>query len=122
MNDDPAGEQWAQHASPASMNDPAGKQRAQHAAPLHAPDVLGIDWHTPLEHGWQAGAKAIQGNLDPVSLFAPREVVLKKVDAVLAHASRRPEGTGYIFNLGHGILPKTPVDNVKALVERVHGG
>jgi uroporphyrinogen decarboxylase len=95
---------------------------AQRAAPLHAPDVLGIDWHTPLEHGWQAGAKAIQGNLDPVSLFAPREVVLKKVDAVLAHASRRPEGTGYIFNLGHGILPKTPVDNVKALVERVHGG
>ncbi|MBX3460026.1 MAG: uroporphyrinogen decarboxylase [Planctomycetes bacterium] len=85
------------------------------------PDVLGIDWHTPLEAGWQAGARAVQGNLDPVALFAPREVVLQKTREVLAQAARRPAGVGYIFNLGHGILPHTPVDNVKAVVECVHG-
>ncbi|MBK8207856.1 MAG: uroporphyrinogen decarboxylase [Planctomycetes bacterium] len=85
------------------------------------PDVLGIDWHTPLARGWEAGAKSVQGNLDPVTLFAPREVVLAKARAVLAEAKQRPAGVGYIFNLGHGILPKTPVDNVKALVDCVHG-
>ncbi|MCC7509689.1 MAG: uroporphyrinogen decarboxylase [Planctomycetes bacterium] len=86
-----------------------------------APDVLGIDWHTPLARGWEVGAKSVQGNLDPVILFAPREVVLAKARAVLAEAAQRPAGVGYIFNLGHGILPKTPVDNVKALVDCVHG-
>lgn len=85
------------------------------------PDVLGIDWHTPLSAGWQAGAKAIQGNLDPVALFAPREVVLQQTRAVLAEAAQRPAGVGYIFNLGHGILPGTPVDNVKAVIDCVHG-
>jgi uroporphyrinogen decarboxylase len=80
-------------------------------------DVLGVDWHTPLARGWEVGAKAVQGNLDPVCLFAPREVVLRKTREVLAAAGGRP---GHIFNLGHGILPKTPVDNVKALVECVH--
>lgn len=85
------------------------------------PDVLGIDWHTPLARGWEAGAKSVQGNLDPVTLFAPRDVVLAKARAVLAEAEQRPAGVGYIFNLGHGILPKTPVDSVKALVDCVHG-
>ena len=82
-----------------------------------APDVIGIDWHTPLARGWEIGAKAVQGNMDPVSLFAPREVVLSKAQEVLEAASGR---NGHIFNLGHGILPKTPVDNVKALVDYVH--
>lgn len=86
------------------------------------PDVLGIDWHTPLARGWEVGAKSVQGNLDPVTLFAPREVVLATTRAVLAEAAQRPAGVGYIFNLGHGILPKTPVENVKALVDCVHGG
>ncbi len=84
------------------------------------PDVLGIDWHTPLACGWETGARAVQGNLDPVALFAPREVVLQKAKEVLEEADQRPEGVGHIFNLGHGILPKTPVDNVKALVDFVH--
>ena len=82
-----------------------------------APDVIGIDWHTPLQRGWEIGAKAVQGNMDPVSLFAPREVVLSKAQEVLEAAGGR---NGHIFNLGHGILPKTPVDNVKALVDYVH--
>lgn len=82
------------------------------------PDVIGIDWHTPLARGWEIGARAVQGNFDPVALFAPREVVLRKAKEVLDAASGRK---GHIFNLGHGILPKTPVDNVKALVEYVQG-
>ncbi|MHC4841484.1 MAG: uroporphyrinogen decarboxylase [Planctomycetota bacterium] len=81
------------------------------------PDVIGVDWHTPLRRGWDVGAKAVQGNLDPVSLFAPREVVLEKTQEVLDAAKGH---TGHIFNLGHGILPKTPVDNVKALIDYVH--
>ena len=82
-----------------------------------APDVIGIDWHTPLLRGWEIGAKAVQGNLDPISLFSSREVVLRKAQEVLDAAAGR---NGHIFNLGHGILPKTPVDNVKALVDYVH--
>jgi uroporphyrinogen decarboxylase len=58
--------------------------------------------------------------MDPVALFAPREVVLQKAKEVLEEAAQRPKGVGHIFNLGHGILPKTPVDNVKALVDFVH--
>ena len=81
------------------------------------PDVLGIDWHTPLQRGWEIGAKAVQGNMDPVTLFGPRDVVLAKAQDVLDAAANHD---GHIFNLGHGILPKTPVDNVKALVEYVH--
>jgi uroporphyrinogen decarboxylase len=80
------------------------------------PDVIGIDWHTPLQQGWELGARAVQGNLDPVCLFAPREVVLRKAAEVMRAAGGR---AGHIFNLGHGILPQTPVDNVRALVEYV---
>ena len=81
------------------------------------PDVLGLDWHTPLYRGWEVGAKAVQGNLDPISLFAPRLAVLARMQQVLDEAGGR---AGHIFNLGHGILPNTPVDNVKALVAHVH--
>ncbi len=82
-------------------------------------DVLGIDWRTPLGAGWQAVGhdRAVQGNLDPTLLFAPRERLLARVDEVLAEAGGR---AGHIFNLGHGILPGTPVENVKAVVEHVH--
>jgi uroporphyrinogen decarboxylase len=81
-------------------------------------DVIGLDWRTPLDAGWKRleGA-AVQGNLDPTLLFAPRERLLAAVDDVLARAAGRP---GHIFNLGHGILPGTPVENVKAVVEHVH--
>lgn len=81
-------------------------------------DVIGMDWHTPIASTWQRlGVKAVQGNLDPVTLFAPRDVVLREAKRILDDAGGR---TGHIFNLGHGILPGTPVDNVKALVNYVH--
>ena len=82
-------------------------------------DVIGVDWHSNLDDAWRkiGHEKAVQGNLDPVALFAPRSVLLKKADAILAQAENR---NGHIFNLGHGILPETPVDNVKALVDFVH--
>jgi uroporphyrinogen decarboxylase len=81
-------------------------------------DVIGLDWRTPLARGWQRlEGVAVQGNLDPTLLFAPRERLLARVDEVLAQAAGRP---GHIFNLGHGILPGTPVENVKAVVDHVH--
>jgi uroporphyrinogen decarboxylase len=81
--------------------------------------VIGLDWRTPLDEGWaRVGPdRAIQGNLDPTLLFAPRPRLLARVDAVLAEAGNRP---GHVFNLGHGILPGTPVENVRAVVEHVH--
>jgi len=82
-------------------------------------DVVGLDWRTPLDWGWaQVGdGVAVQGNLDPVALFAPRPELERRVRAVLRQAAGRP---GHIFNLGHGILPETPVENVRAVVEWVH--
>jgi uroporphyrinogen decarboxylase len=81
--------------------------------------VLGVDWRTPLDEGWRLAGDgfAVQGNLDPTLLLAPRERLLARVDEVLSRAGGRP---GHIFNLGHGILPSTPVDNVKAVVDHVH--
>ena len=82
-------------------------------------DVISLDWCTPLDRGWDVlGPKvAVQGNLDPVALFAPRSELERRVRAILQQAAGRP---GHIFNLGHGILPETPVENVKAVVEMVH--
>ena len=81
--------------------------------------VIGVDWRTPLDEGWERAGDdvAVQGNLDPTLLFAPRERLLARVDDVLRRAGGRP---GHIFNLGHGILPGTPVESVKAVVEHVH--
>jgi uroporphyrinogen decarboxylase len=81
--------------------------------------VIGVDWRTPLDEGWsKAGSGvAVQGNLDPTVLFAPWDFIAGAAERVLARAARRP---GHIFNLGHGILPETPVDNVQRLVEFVH--
>ncbi|MGD0647188.1 MAG: uroporphyrinogen decarboxylase [Acidobacteriaceae bacterium] len=81
-------------------------------------DVLGLDWRIPLDEGWRAigyGA-AVQGNLDPITLFAPPDVLESRVREVLSLAAGRP---GHIFNLGHGIVPGTPVDNVIQVVEWV---
>jgi uroporphyrinogen decarboxylase len=81
--------------------------------------VIGVDWRTPLDEGWRLAGEgvAIQGNLDPTLLFGPRERLLTRVDDVL----RRAEGhAGHVFNLGHGILPGTPVESVKAVVDHVH--
>jgi uroporphyrinogen decarboxylase len=81
--------------------------------------VIGIDWRTPLDEGWRRAGDgvAVQGNLDPTLLFAPRERLLARVDDVLRRAAGRP---GHVFNLGHGILPATPVEAVRAVVEHVH--
>ena len=81
-------------------------------------EVIGIDWRTPLDDGWRSlGMKgAVQGNLDPVLLFAGWEKVKAGASNVLTQAGGRP---GHIFNLGHGILPETPVENVKELVRFV---
>jgi len=83
-------------------------------------DVIGLDWRVDLDRGWERVGPgfAIQGNLDPVALNAPWEALRTRADAVLARAGGR---AGHIFNLGHGILPETPVDNVKRLAEHVHG-
>jgi uroporphyrinogen decarboxylase len=81
--------------------------------------VLGVDWRIPLDEGWRriGHDRAIQGNLDPLLLCAPRDVALRRARAVLDEAGGRP---GHVFNLGHGIVPETPVDNVKAVVDLVH--
>ncbi len=81
-------------------------------------DVIGLDWRVPLDVGWKAvGAGcAVQGNLDPISLFAPEDVLKERVRDVLDVAGGRP---GHIFNLGHGIVPGTPVENVIRVVEWV---
>ena len=83
-------------------------------------DVIGLDWRVRLDQGWERVGHdvAVMGNLDPVALFAEREVLKREARRVLNYADRRP---GHIFNLGHGILPETPVENVIELVEFVHG-
>lgn len=81
-------------------------------------DVIGLDWRQPLDEGWKAvgHGHAVQGNLDPITLFAPPEVLEMRVKEILRSAGGRP---GHIFNLGHGIVPNTPVENVQAVVKMV---
>ena len=81
-------------------------------------DVIGLDWRTPLDAGWKAMdyACAVQGNLDPITLFAPEPILETRVKQVLAQAAGR---AGHIFNLGHGIVPNTPVEHVQAVVKMV---
>ncbi len=82
-----------------------------------AADVIGLDWRIPLDEGWsQLGGGAVQGNLDPVALFSDWEQVRLRAQEILDRAAGRP---GHVFNLGHGILPETPVENVKALAAYV---
>lgn len=82
-------------------------------------DVIGLDWRIDLAEGWkQIGYdRAVQGNLDPVALFANKSDLERRVKAILRAAGNRP---GHIFNLGHGILPETPEENVASVVEIVH--
>ncbi len=81
-------------------------------------DVIGLDWRVPLAEGWKALGEgcAVQGNLDPITLFASEEVLQSRIREILQQAAGRP---GHIFNLGHGIVPGTPVDNVVKTVEWV---
>ncbi|MFO1023459.1 MAG: uroporphyrinogen decarboxylase [Planctomycetales bacterium] len=82
-------------------------------------DVIGLDWRVDLREAWdELGPDVgVQGNLDPVLLFADKETLRKRVQEVMTAARNQP---GHIFNLGHGVLPETPVDNVLALVDMVH--
>ena len=82
-------------------------------------DVIGVDWRVDLGEAWaRLGYDvAIQGNLDPVILLSSPEFIEREVKRILERAASRP---GHIFNLGHGILPNTPVDNVARLVNAVH--
>jgi uroporphyrinogen decarboxylase len=84
-------------------------------------DVIGVDWRIDLADGWRllGPEVAVQGNLDPVALFAPWPELRRRAQAVLDSA-RSTGWPGHIFNLGHGILPQTPVDNVRRLVDFVH--
>jgi uroporphyrinogen decarboxylase len=82
-------------------------------------DVIGADWRTPLDEAWEriGEDRAIQGNLDPTLLLAPLDRLFEAIDDVLERADGRP---GHIFNLGHGILPMTPVEHVQAAARYVH--
>ena len=82
-------------------------------------DVIGLDWRVNLDEGWETLGHdiAVQGNLDPVALFASAKEIRSRAADILQRAGGRP---GHIFNLGHGVLPETPVQNVIALVEAVH--
>lgn len=81
--------------------------------------VMGVDWRVPLDDAWATVGHdiAVQGNLDPVALFGPPYEIERRVEDILRRAGGRP---GHIFNLGHGILPQTPVDHVAATIEMVH--
>jgi len=82
-------------------------------------DVIGLDWRVDLGQAWAhlGYGVGVQGNLDPVALFAGIPEIRRRVRVILDQAAGRP---GHIFNLGHGILPETPVDHVRALVDAVH--
>jgi uroporphyrinogen decarboxylase len=81
-------------------------------------DVIGVDWRIDLGTAWtRLGETAIQGNLDPLALFAPWDELKVQAQRVVDQAGGKP---GHIFNLGHGILPETPIENVKRLIDFVH--
>ena len=81
--------------------------------------VIGVDWRIPIDDAWDriGGDRAVQGNLDPTLLLGPTPRMFQHTDDILARVGRRP---GHIFNLGHGILPSTPVEHVQMLAQYVH--
>ena len=82
-------------------------------------DVIGVDWRIPLDTAWKRIGydRAVQGNLDPTLLLGPTGRLLEQAAQILRQADGRP---GHIFNLGHGILPETPVENIRLLADFVH--
>jgi uroporphyrinogen decarboxylase len=94
-----------------------GATLIRHTVTLKA-DVLGFDWRLPIGDAIkQAGGHAVQGNIDPVALFLPKERLEQRIKTMLTDAR---DAQGYIFNLGHGILPETPPDQVRIAVDAVH--
>jgi uroporphyrinogen decarboxylase len=85
------------------------------------PDLVSLDWRVPLDAGWRriGEGRGVQGNLDPAVLLGPPELVQERARDVLRRAAGRP---GHVFNLGHGVLPETPLENLQLLVETVHAG
>jgi uroporphyrinogen decarboxylase len=81
-------------------------------------DVVGLDWQLPLDEAWARVGfeRSVQGNLDPAALLAPWRELRARADDVLERAGGR---SGHVFNVGHGLVPQTPVDNVRRLVEHV---
>ena len=95
---------------------------ASHLLPLireAGGDVLGLDWRMDIDAAWKVldHEPCIQGNLDPVALYGSREYIERRVAEILARVGNR---NGHIFNLGHGILPTAPIDNVKYMIDLVH--
>jgi uroporphyrinogen decarboxylase len=82
-------------------------------------EVIGVDWRLPIDRAREIVGPdfAVQGNLDPVTLLAPRELLVERVRSILERADAK---NGYIFNLGHGVLPPTPMESVDAVIEAVH--
>ncbi len=81
-------------------------------------DVIGLDWRVPLDEGWSRVGenKGVQGNLDPSLLYAPHEVLRERVELMLRQAGGRP---GHIFNLGHGVTPKTPIESISVVLDTI---
>jgi uroporphyrinogen decarboxylase len=82
-------------------------------------DVIGVDWRIPIDVAWEriGHDRAVQGNLDPTLLLGPTDRLLNATSDILERIGGRP---GHIFNLGHGILPSTPVEHVQMLAQYVH--
>ena len=82
-------------------------------------DVIGVDWRIPIDEAWEriGDTRAVQGNLDPTLLLGPTSRMFQQTDDILERVGTRP---GHIFNLGHGILPSTPVEHVQMLAQYVH--
>jgi uroporphyrinogen decarboxylase len=82
-------------------------------------DVIGVDWRIHLDEAWTVIGhdRAVQGNLDPVALYAPLHEIERRIEDILRRAANR---NGHIFNLGHGILPTTPVEHVEAAINMIH--
>ena len=103
------------YGGPASLNEIPGYLAEAAAC---GGDVVGLDWHLPLDEAWERVGleRPVQGNLDPAALLAPWRELRFRIDDVLDRAWDR---RGHVFNVGHGLVPQTPVDNVRRLVEHV---
>lgn len=96
-----------------------GASHLLHIVPKAGGDVIGIDWRINIDEAWEKVGydRGVQGNLDPVALYGSKDYIERRVKDILARAENR---NGHIFNLGHGILPTTPVDNAKFMIDKVH--